>query len=278
MAKGRNLNSSVLSEESGNNADNMSSQIVFIKASIHRKPSKIRDTLVTYAKSIGKISDVRILGVTTIHSGSDNGVSLSVIEALIAFKTLVTLSKIIKTNNVTVLEKKVVPANIPMDVLATMNTSLITSDALDQVKHDLESAIRLYKVSDFSNSAKIFMKIIKLFGNEDNVCAFYNVLVYCRCLALLQLHKVDALQTGYEMLQNLGAEKHKKFPLFYALLNKYEVATRKPVTEYSYKRKDLINWPFGELFDECFPESDPEKADEMLKKVTLFQFLMTFPC
>lgn len=259
-----------ISAESGNEED-MSSQIVFIKASIHRKPNKTRDTLVTYAKSIGKISQVRILQVNTIHNGSDNGVSLSVIEAIIAFKTLVTLSKITKTCNVTVLEKKVLPFTIPMDVLMTMNTSLITSDDLDQVKHDLESAIRLYKVSDFSNAAKNFMKIIKLCGsNDENKCIFFCVLVYCRCLALLQLHKVDALQTGYEMLQNLGSDFNKIFPLFYALLNKFELAMRKPLTEYSWKRKELITWPFQELFEDCFPECEPEKADELLKNVSSF--------
>ena len=96
-------------------------------------------------------------------SGGD-GSSLVIVEALISFKTFVNVSKLAKSNNLTILEKKTLPnASIPFDVLSSMNAAILTSESLDRIKHDLESAIRLYQVKDYGEAAGNFMNIIRLF-------------------------------------------------------------------------------------------------------------------
>ena len=55
------------------------------------------------------------------NKGGD-GSSLVIVEALISFKTFVNVSKLAKSNNLTVLERKTLPAaSIPFDVLTSMN-------------------------------------------------------------------------------------------------------------------------------------------------------------
>ena len=44
-----------------------------------------------------------------------------------------------------------------------MNAAILTSESLDRIKHDLESAIRLYQVKDYGEAAGNFMNIIRLF-------------------------------------------------------------------------------------------------------------------
>ena len=46
------------------------SQILFLKVSCHRKPNKIKETLNNYAKSIGKVSQIGIINVKTVHEGN----------------------------------------------------------------------------------------------------------------------------------------------------------------------------------------------------------------
>ena len=211
------------------------SQIVFIKVSCHRKPNKIKETLTSYAKSIGKISEVGIVSVKTVHDGGD-GSSLVVVEALICFKTFVNISKLTKNNHFQlILEKRILPASIPFDILTlcAMDSASLTSESLEKIKDDLELAIRLYKIQEYCESAGNFMNIIRHFSLEKNhkesKCLFLRVLVYCRCSALLKSRKVDAIQDGYEMLVNYQ-DHSKKLPLLSHLLSNYEIALRKPAS------------------------------------------------
>ena len=104
-----------------------------------------------------------LINYLDVHEGGD-GSSLVIVEALISFKTFVNVSKLAKSNNLTILEKKTLPAaSIPFDVLSSMNAAILTSESLDRIKHDLESAIRLYQVKDYGEAAGNFMNIIRLF-------------------------------------------------------------------------------------------------------------------
>ena len=92
------------------------SQILFLKVSCHRKPNKIKEALNNYAKTIGKVSQIGIINIETVHDGGD-GSSLVIVDALICFKTFVNVSKLVKSGQLTILEKKVLPAaSIPFEV------------------------------------------------------------------------------------------------------------------------------------------------------------------
>ena len=104
-----------------------------------------------------------------VHKGGD-GSSLVIVEALISFKTFVNVSLLAKSNNLTILERKTLSAaSIPFDVLSSMNAAFLTSESLDRIKHDLESAIRLYQVKDYGEAAGNFMNIIRLFRQRTSL-------------------------------------------------------------------------------------------------------------
>lgn len=237
------------------------SHLVFITASCHRKPSKVPEALNTFTKNIGKLNKVSIIKLRSVHHSGD-GANLVMVDALLNFKTFVNLNKIVKTNSITVLDKKILATNLPHDTLATFNPTILKSDKLDEIRPDLESAIRLFKIGNFSDSAALFLKWIKNFDieNDQDKCYFQQILIYCRCTALLKSKKIDSIHEGYEILTDLNNRNIKNFPLFHCLINKYESVMRKDVTQFpSIKAKDLQKWPFDDVFVQTFLEANPNQ-------------------
>ena len=50
-----------------------------------------------------------------------------------------------------------------------MNAPMLTSESLDNIKSELESAIRLYKIKDFCESAQGFLNIIHRFSEDGQI-------------------------------------------------------------------------------------------------------------
>ena len=239
-----------------------SKQIVFVKASCFRKQNRVKHTLENFAKNFGKLDSVEVIKIETLHEGDE--VHLNLVEALISFTSVVNLAKVpFKFANLTLLEKRTMP-RYNMENLKTMSGKYLMDDDLDKIKHDLESALRLYEVRDFADSAALFGKIIKMAPEDDSLFAL--VLVYCHCLALLNSRKMDNIHNGYEMLLNYI--KIGKFPLYYYLLNKYERVLRKDKTcpKSCVRINHLAKWPFFDLFANVFQESDPIQALKMIKE------------
>ena len=57
-------------------------RILFLKVSCHRKPNKIKETLNNYAKAIGKVSQIGIINVKTVHEGNLTMKGLDTVESL----------------------------------------------------------------------------------------------------------------------------------------------------------------------------------------------------
>ncbi len=242
------------------------SQIIYIKASYHRKPSKAKEVVNSFARNYGKLEQSCILSTETIHLGSDNNPSLVILEAILEYKNSLCVSKLVKSNHLTVLEKKNLSKIFSIEDMSKMCTSLLTSEYLTNFKPDLESALKECVEQSFFEAAAKFMKIIQTMNNLGNQdCLLYHVLIYCRCKSLLETRDIVAIDEGYEMLrQNLDA----KFPLIQDLYKRYEVQMRKDDSNNAENlisnQKDLMIWPISELFKTAFPETEPIEAKRIL--------------
>ena len=122
-----------------------SSMNYFVTVSCFRKPKKARDAITNYGKNLGKFSQAAIINLKTVHDG-DDGSSLVIIDAILSFKGFINSSKIVKNNNLTILAKRSLPLNLSFETLTSFNPTALSSDFLDTIKSDLDSAIRLFRI------------------------------------------------------------------------------------------------------------------------------------
>ena len=70
-------------------------------------------------------------------------------------------------------------------------------------------------------------------------------------------------QTGFSF-QDLRSS----FPLLISLMNKYEIALRKPISvQFHAKKKDLPKWPFLEMFEEVFKEAHADNISLVMEEL-----------
>ena len=179
----------------------MSTQKVYIKAICFKKASQVKEVLHTFMKNFGKIDKVAIIDTDTIDGQDGN--CASTFHAIVIFKANVILSKIQSTSKVKIFLCEGLPDKLSLDTLMNISVSILNKEALKKVEHELEIALRLFRVEEYSDSASSFNTILKLCSSSLEVKSrFFAVILYCRCLALLKSKKVDDINDGYQMLQS----------------------------------------------------------------------------
>ena len=179
----------------------MSTQKVYIKAMCFKKASQVKEVLHTFMKNFGKIDKVGIIDTDTIDGQDGN--CASTFHAIVIFKANVILNKIQSTSKVKIFLCEGLPDKLSLDTLMNISVSILNKEALKKVEHELEIALRLFRVEEYSDSASSFNTILKLCSTSSEVKSrFFAVILYCRCLALLKSKKVDDINDGYQMLQS----------------------------------------------------------------------------
>ena len=185
----------------------MSTQKVYIKAMCFKKASQVKEVLHTFMKNFGKIDKVGIIDTDTIDGQDGN--CASTFHAIVIFKANVSLNKIQSTSKVKIFLCDGLPDKLSLDTLMNISVSILNKEALKKVEHELEIALRLFRVEEYSDSASSFNTILKLCSTSSGSSSssevksrFFAVILYCRCLALLKSKKVDDINDGYQMLQS----------------------------------------------------------------------------
>ena len=188
----------------------MSTQKVYIKAMCFKKASQVKEVLHTFMKNFGKIDKVAIIDTDTIDGQDGN--CASTFHAIVIFKANVILNKIQSTSKVKIFLCEGLPDKLSLDTLMNISVSILNKEALKKVEHELEIALRLFRVEEYSDSASSFNTILKLCSSSslEVKSRFFAVILYCRCLALLKSKKVDDINDGYQMLQSNMVSLFKK--------------------------------------------------------------------
>ena len=180
----------------------MSACKVFIKAMCFKKAAQVKEVVHTFMKNFGKIEKVGIMDTQTIDGQDGN--CASTFKAIVVFKSNAVLNKIQSTTKIKIFIVQGLPDKFSLETLMAFSTSMLNKEALKKVEHELEVALRLYRVEEYSDSAASFNAILKLCSPEssETKSKFYAIVLYCRGLALLKSKNVDDINDGFQMLQS----------------------------------------------------------------------------